>query len=617
MGADCLGYDDMTPGLSVEARLSQPKALWGYFDLYADKNRLPASASAEDRAMAPTCPRSVMVWGDGQFQKDPFQYGAPPPGSPLKATSRSVCIFSCQPPEACLGGNVCAEGYASTPPYSRCASCAKGFYSRAGFCVKCPSGDWVVLIGYVAAIVVTIALAWVFAKYEVHVALVSLGIDFMQMIAMLAFTKVAWPDSVRELFYVFSASYLDIEIVAPECLEGLNGANVTFKNKFYSILWLPVGIAAALLAVHTAIVFANIVTRGKQSAQRLKQMPTLISCFVLIASLFYMYETETLLQVFNCAPLSDPVFDAVYPGLETDPLLYTQASFPIANATGRQREAYRVAQVAKMAADYAWQREHAIYFLQAAPEPCIRLANFSFSDKSTQAELLVYACIWMAVGVAGYPLGVLWWLWTNRMLIMEDQLLRAKGQGGDRISGPNTYVFRKTWSRLYYQFKPELWYWQVVIYFRKFCFLYVMLYGWNKNGGYQMVGAATVVLCFYVLHVRIAPFMGPDTYEDVLRDHQNKSVTSSLHARLRAAVQDVEVTGLLGEVAPRGGRVAVDQRAAVQRAEEPLVGIDDEAVGVADAREQFALGREERRAAVGAVHVEPQVVLSRVAAETL
>jgi hypothetical protein len=136
------------------------------------------------------------------------------------------------------------------------------------------------------------------------------------------------------------------------------------------------------------------------------------------------------------------------------------------------------------------------------------------------------------------------------MLVMEDQLLRAKGQGGDRISGPNTYVYRKTWSRLYYQFKPELWFWQVVIYFRKFCFLYVMLYGWNKNGGYQMVGAATVTLCFYVLHVRLAPFMGPDTYEDVLRDHQNKSVTSSVHARLRAAVQDVENRGRRGQRKP-------------------------------------------------------------------
>jgi len=50
--------------------------------------------------------------------------------------------------------------------------------------------------------------------------------------------------------------------------------------------------------------------------------------------------------------------------------------------------------------------------------------------------------------------------------------------------------------------------------------------------------------------VRLAPFMGPDSYEEVLRDHQNKSVTSSLHARLRAAVQDVETRGRLGARKP-------------------------------------------------------------------
>ena len=553
MGAECRGYDDATHGLTIQQRLTRPIATWGYFD-YNRSYWLPASASETDKTMAPTCPRSVMVWGDGEFKRDPFGYQSvlrdPQPRDAQyqhRATSRDVCIFACQPQEACLGGNVCAEGYVTKPPYSRCASCDTGFYSRAGFCVRCPSAAWGVLIGYVAAIVVTIALAWIFAKYEVHVALVSLGIDFMQTIAMLAFSKVAWPSAVRELFYVFSASYLDIEIVAPECLEGLAGAgaDVSFKNKFFTILWLPVGIAAALLAVHTVVVLVNIVMRGKQSAQKLKQMPALISCFILIASLFYMYETETLLQVFNCAPLNDPVFDAVYPGLETDPQLYNST------LTGPEREAYRQSQIARLNLDYAWQREHGILYLQAAPEPCLKsFAHFDFSDKSTQAELLVYACIWMAVGVAGYPVAVLWWLWSNRMLVMEDQLLRAKGQGGDRISGPNTYVFRKTWSRLYYQFKPELWYWQVVIYFRKFCFLYVMLYGWNKNGGYQMVGAATVTLCFYVLHVRLAPFMGPDSYEEVLRDHQNKSVTSSLHARLRAAVQDVETRGRLGARKP-------------------------------------------------------------------
>ena len=83
-------------------------------------------------------------------------------------------------------------------------------------------------------------------------------------------------------------------------------------------------------------------------------------------------------------------------------------------------------------------------------------------------------------------------------------------------------------------------------------------------------------------------------------------------------MQHVEVARLLGEDLARHGRVAVDQRAAVERREEPLVGVDDEAVGVANAAEEVAVGgREDRGAAVGAVDVEPEVVLAREAAEPL
>ena len=115
---------------------------------------------------------------------------------------------------------MCAQGYQSVAPYFRCATCATGYYMRAGSCVTCPSAALAVLIGYGLAIIATVALAWLFSKYEVHVALLSLGIDFMQTVSMLSFSKVQWAPSVKNLFWVLSASYLDVEIVAPECYDG-------------------------------------------------------------------------------------------------------------------------------------------------------------------------------------------------------------------------------------------------------------------------------------------------------------------------------------------------------------------------------------------------------------
>ena len=57
-------------------------------------------------------------------------------------------------------------------------------------------------------------------------------------------------------------------------------------------------------------------------------------------------------------------------------------------------------------------------------------------------------------------------------------------------------------------------------------------------------------------------------------------------------------------------RLPVDQRAAVERREQPLVRIDDEAVRPLDALEQVPhRRRRQRRRSVRAVHMHPDTVL--------
>ena len=73
------------------------------------------------------------------------------------------------------------------------------------------------------------------------------------------------------------------------------------------------------------------------------------------------------------------------------------------------------------------------------------------------------------------------------------------------------------------------------------------------------------------------------------------------------AVEDLQVGGVLG--VDRLGQIglAVEQRGAVERCEQPLVGIDDERVGPFEPGELVpARGSEQGRPAVGAVDVEPQ-----------
>ena len=85
-----------------------------------------------------------------------------------------------------------------------------------------------------------------------------------------------------------------------------------------------------------------------------------------------------------------------------------------------------------------------------------------------QATLVPVAVVALLVYVLGFPAALVAVLWQNRERIMEDQLLRAKGTGDDRLSNPNAFVLRTALGRMYYQFKPDAFYWTVVIILRTF-----------------------------------------------------------------------------------------------------------------------------------------------------
>ncbi len=77
-----------------------------------------------------------------------------------------------------------------------------------------------------------------------------------------------------------------------------------------------------------------------------------------------------------------------------------------------------------------------------------------------------------------------------------------------------------------------------------------------------------------------------------------------------APVQHVEVLGVLRVRGAADVGIAIHQRAAVERSEEPLVRVDDEAVGVFDAAVQIAhAGSGQPCAAVGTVDVQPHFCL--------
>ena len=414
-----------------------------------------------------------------------------PPGLsyPNHAAPYDLCLVPCLD-GMCGADNICMPGYASLPPHYRCSSCAPAGYSgpgspayywRGGVCVSCPSGYQAIIVAYIVGVALVALAAYLFQKNSIHIGVAAIGIDFFQVVATMGATKVNWPSQLNTLLLVLSASYANVEIVAPECLD----PSATFATKFTGIILIPAALVGLVMIVHAAALFSKmLVLRRKNEVNRHSHV--LVACVLVLMYYLYIYETATMLAVFNCAPLTP-----------SDGLNY----------------------------------------MAAAPlEVC------STSADGVYSQLLGPSIIGLIAYTAGYPLLAAGLLLRHRQVFMEDQLLRAKGVGDDRLTNPHAYELRKRYSVLYSHFTPDTFYWVLVILARKMLIVLVPVI-FNHNASFQMAAILVVLLCAYGLHLRNLPYLSAANHESVLRQHVESSYTSPIHARIRASIAGIESRG--------------------------------------------------------------------------
>jgi len=158
---------------------------------------------------------------------------------------RQVCIVGCQPPEACIGANLCAPQYLSKAPNFRCSNCNKGFFRRASQCIPCPNSPELLIAGVLCLIAAVAGLGYYLQRKKINIAMAAIGIDYFQVLAIFANSKINWPPEIRDMLQIFSAFNLNIEIVAPECLV----PDVSFLQKWSAIMAIPVGVYSILLSI--------------------------------------------------------------------------------------------------------------------------------------------------------------------------------------------------------------------------------------------------------------------------------------------------------------------------------------------------------------------------------
>jgi hypothetical protein len=408
----------------------------------------------------------------------------------VNRTSRLACpnFLPCEPkwnspenPGACTGWNMCGLGYAGF----RCQKCDKGFHRVVGLCEKCPSSPWLVIIMFIAGSIAALAVAYALNKYKISLVLISIGIDWAQVLSMFLRTRIRWPVELIKMFNILSAFNVNLDLAAPECaLE-----QFTYEIKWAFIECMPL-IAIAILMFYGVLKFAyKRLFTAKKRHQLWSHMPQIVSVSIVIFRVLYLYLTRMSLDVFNCAPTSPPD-----PPAPAQPNTYLSGDTSIiCGAAG-----------------------------------------------SIQTRLIGPAI----VAFVGYslvlPIIAFTFLWKSRYAVKYDQLLRAQGLGDDRLSNPRFYGFRKRYQKLYGSFKPSNYLGELAIIWRKFSIAIASLF-FRTTPSYQLAVVLLILFIAFSIHTGRQPYLDHASKHAVLDDHMLKAQTEQgMHRAISEEMRQVK-----------------------------------------------------------------------------
>jgi len=161
-----------------------------------------------------------------------------------------------------------------------------------------------------------------------------------------------------------------------------------------------------------------------------------------------------------------------------------------------------------------------------------------------QAKLFAPALLALFGYMFGYPAYIAVYLWRNRELVMEDQLLRVKGTGSDPLTNPNAFLLRRTMGRSYYQFKPDMFLWVLAILARKVAIAATSVI-FNKNPAFQMASCLLIMFLAFSAQVQVRPYLSPGEFEDVSSAWRKRGLAepSSVYGRLNTKLVHVAAMG--------------------------------------------------------------------------
>jgi hypothetical protein len=129
-------------------------------------------------------------------------------------------------------------------------------------------------VGVLVLLLAIAAAGYWLNKHQVNIAVLSIGVDFFQVLAIFKNLRIAWPPQILELFRILSAFNLNIEIVAPECLV----PNLSYRVKFAFIMLLPLAVGSIFLMAYLLMAFSKSCIQGHREKRKVySHRPALVS----------------------------------------------------------------------------------------------------------------------------------------------------------------------------------------------------------------------------------------------------------------------------------------------------------------------------------------------------
>ncbi len=84
----------------------------------------------------------------------------------------------------------------------------------------CPNTAWLLFLLFASGLVALVAFSVYLSKKRLNLAVLGIGVDFLQVLSIFSAFKFEWPPALVSLYNAMSIAAFNLDILAPECRWG-------------------------------------------------------------------------------------------------------------------------------------------------------------------------------------------------------------------------------------------------------------------------------------------------------------------------------------------------------------------------------------------------------------